>query len=47
MNYEQEDDREMIDVPPYEPVGRATINFDVRIPTIEQVTGEIARQIIA
>jgi hypothetical protein len=41
------DDREMMDIPPTEPLGTAPITFFVPIPTMEQVAGEIARQLIA
>lgn len=47
MDERWEDDREMMDVPASEPVGSATVTFAVPMPTAEQVTGEIARQILA
>lgn len=47
MNYEpDEDDREMMDVSPAQPLGKLPVTFDVPIPTVEQVAGEIARQIM-
>jgi|SRR5579859_2149680 len=42
-----EDDREMTEIEPSEPLGKARVTFDVPMPTIEQVTGEIARQLLA
>jgi hypothetical protein len=42
-----EDNREMMDIEPAEPLGRMPVTFDVAIPSVEQVTGEIARQFLA
>lgn len=42
-----DDERELDEIPPGEPAGKARVTFDVPMPTIEQVTGEIARQLIA
>jgi hypothetical protein len=47
MSREYEDDRQLDEVPPSEPAGRASVTFDVPVPTIEQVTGQIARQLLA
>ncbi len=48
MHYNHEDEnREMEDIGPEEPIGSATVKFKVPMPTIEQVTGEIARQLIS
>lgn len=49
MSYPEEpheDDREIFDVPPSEPAGHAPVKFNVPIPTVEQIIGEVARQLI-
>lgn len=46
MDQYQEDEREMTEIEPSEPLGKARVAFDVPMPTVEQVTGEIARQIL-
>jgi len=47
MVYEIEDEREIDEIEPAEPMGHATVTFNVPMPTIEQVTGAIARQLVA
>jgi len=42
-----EDDRELTEVPPDEPAGTVKVAFNVPVPRIEQVAGEISRQILA
>lgn len=42
-----DDEREMMDIPPEQPLGKVPVTFDVPMPTVEQVAGEIARQIIS
>jgi hypothetical protein len=47
MQYPEEDEpAEMMDVPPSRPLGQIPVTFDVPIPTMEQVAGEMARQLI-
>jgi hypothetical protein len=49
MSYPPEDDsgpQFPMDVPPSQPIGSIPVAFEVPIPTIEQVAGEMARQII-
>jgi hypothetical protein len=48
MNEQWEDDeREMMDIESSEPLGKLPVTFDVSVPSVEQVTGEIARQLLA
>lgn len=49
MHYPEQDEGHefMMDAPPSAPAGSAPVTFEIPIPTIEQVAGEIARQIIA
>lgn len=47
MNEHFDDERGLDEIPPGEPAGRARVTFDVPMPTVEQVTGEIARQLIS
>jgi hypothetical protein len=41
-----DDDRTEMDIPPEQPIGSMPVTFDVPIPTVEQVAGEIARQVM-
>lgn len=47
MDYDDEDDREPMDIEPETPLDRVPVKFNVPMPSVEQVTGEIARQILA
>src|SRR5579859_7234000 len=40
------DDREMMDIEPSNPLGSFPVTFSVPIPSIEQVAGEIASQVL-
>lgn len=42
-----DDEHDLVDIPPDEPQGHYAVKVNVPVPTIEQVTAEIARQIIA
>lgn len=44
---DDDDDRQEADTPPDEPAGLKRVEFNVPIPTSEQISGEIARQILA
>lgn len=46
-DYEFEDEREMDEIDTSEPVGSAKVTLDVPVPTVEQVAGTIARQLIS
>jgi hypothetical protein len=43
---EMEDERELDETPPSEPAGSIKVAFDVPVPRVEQIAGQIARQII-
>lgn len=47
MAEDYEDERDITEIGLDEPMGSARVTFDVPMPTVEQVTGEIARQLIA
>jgi hypothetical protein len=44
---DNEDQRELSEIPPDEPMDKVRVNFDLPIPDVEQVVGEIARQVLA
>lgn len=39
-------EQEMMDIPTSNPIGKLQVGIEIPVPTIEQVAGEIARQII-
>ena len=45
--YDHEDNREMDEIPPSEPVGSLKVEFGIPVPTVEQIAGQVARQVIA
>src|SRR5690606_34916018 len=43
---DESDDRESDEAPPDEPMGSLPVSFNVPVPTIERIIGQIARQIL-
>lgn len=47
QEFDHEDDRELMDVPPDEPAGSFPVTFQAPVPRIEQIAGEVARQLLS